>query len=74
MVEYSTESLIEGVQEMEQSLISILQCASLPLKKNKASDELKYASLLPEFLKTLKYHLNVRAFFRTRNFSNQLHS
>lgn len=47
MVEYSTESLNEGVLEMDQSLISILQCASLPFRKNKASDELKYASLLP---------------------------
>jgi hypothetical protein len=43
MVEYCTQSLIDGVQEMEQSLIAILQCASLPFKKNKASDELNYA-------------------------------
>jgi hypothetical protein len=54
MIKYSLENFKDGVQEMENSILSILQIIALPLKKNKASDELKYAGLLPEILISLK--------------------
>ena len=47
MVKYSTECLDAGVKEMDKSLICVLECASLPFKKNKASDELNYSMMLP---------------------------
>ena len=54
MVNFAINDLNEGVQEMNQSLKSICECASFPFKKIRASDELEYVPLLSQFLSSFK--------------------
>ena len=54
MVVYGIEDLNKGVMEMNQALKNICDCASLPFKKNQASDELYFVPLLPKFLSSFK--------------------
>lgn len=54
MVNYLIRDLKNGVQEMATAIIKICEVASLPFKKTKASDELKFVPLLPQFLNCFK--------------------
>jgi hypothetical protein len=54
MVNYAIADLKSGVYEMAGAIVKITEVASLPFKKNKASDELKFVPLLPEFLNCFK--------------------
>ena len=54
MVNYAIKDLNEGVQEMNQSLKCICECAAFPFKKIRASDELEYVPLLSQFLSSFK--------------------
>ncbi len=54
MVNYAVKDLNDGVQEMNQSLKHICECAAFPFKKIRASDELEYVPLLSQFLSSFK--------------------
>ena len=54
MVNYAISDLKGGVQEMVGAIVKICEVASIPFKKTKASDELKYIPLLPDFLNCFK--------------------
>lgn len=55
IMEYCVKDLIdENVEEMEQAIACICECATFNFKKNKASDELEYVPLIPKFLNTFR--------------------
>lgn len=54
MVNYAIQDLNAGILEMNQSLKFICECAALPFKKIRASDELEYVPLLSQFLTSFK--------------------
>lgn len=59
MVNFAISDLRAGVQEMVGAIVKICEVASIPFKKTKASDELKYIPLLPEFLNCFKYFFTI---------------
>lgn len=54
MVQYSIDDLFKGAQEMSQALQSICEVVCRPFQKERASDELDFVPLLPDFLNTFK--------------------
>jgi hypothetical protein len=47
MVEYAIRDLRAGVIEMTSALQKLCETSSVPFKKTKASDELRYVPILP---------------------------
>ncbi|KRX04785.1 Armadillo-type fold [Pseudocohnilembus persalinus] len=69
MLKYAINDLQQGIPEMAQSISKICEVASLPFKKTKASDELKYVPILPEFLNCFKPLL-----YNTYNETNEIYN
>lgn len=58
MVDYAIKDLKNGVLEMTAAIQKLCETSSLPFKKTKASDELKFVPILPKYINSFRQDIH----------------